>query len=198
MQTDKQTSTPDQAHSLGELMWPQTIHLRQIDDLIEEYAEELERNGGDLEAIPAIAAALAFKEEELHAHIERLGLKVLSLTADAEAVKIERQRLQSRENRWTKAAKSLKGYIQRMLSGHEVKKVKTPSVSVSLVNNGGRPSVRIVDEAKLEELYQVGSPFVQQIVTYRLDTEAVLAAVERGETVPPEILVERGQHVRIS
>lgn len=198
MQTEKQMSTPEQAHSLGELMWPQTAGLRTIDDLIEEYAEELERNGGDLEAIPEIAALLAFKEEELHAHLERLGLKVLSLTADAEAVKIERQRLQMRENRWTKAAQSIKGYMKRMLAGHQVQKVKTPAVSISLVKNGGRPSVRIVDEAKLEELYQVGSPFVQQIVTYRLDTEAVLAAQERGDTIPPEILVERGQHVRIS
>ena len=200
MQTNQQMSTPalDQAHSLGELMWPQTAHLRTIDDLIEEYAEELDRNGGDLEAIPAIAAFLAYKDEEVQQHIERLGLKVLSLNADEEAVKIERQRLQARETRWRKAAVSLKGYIKRLLNVHEVKKVKTPSVSISLVQNGGRPSVRITDEAQLEVLYQTGSPFVQQIVTYRLDTEAVLAAQERGETLPPEILVERGQHVRIS
>jgi len=196
MATDKQM---DQAvTSISEMMWPQTAELRTIDELIEEHAEELERNGGDLEAIPAIAELLAYKDEEVQQHIEKLGLKVLGLTADAEAVKIERVRLQQREQRWTNAAKSIKGYLKRLLVGHEIKKVKTPSATISLANNGGRPSVRISDEPKLEELYQTGSPFVQQIVTYRLDTERVLEAVTNGEELPPEILVERGQHVRIS
>jgi hypothetical protein len=179
-------------------IWPQTEPLRTLDELIEHYAEELDRNGGDLEAIPEIAALLAFDEDAFHEQLERLGLKVLELKADAEAVKIERVRLEVKERRWTKAADAIKGYMKRMLSTRKDPKYKTPRVTISLVNNGGNPSVRAASEEKLEELYQTGSPFVESIVTYRLKVDEILAAHKAGDALPEGIIVERGKHVRIA
>jgi hypothetical protein len=179
-------------------IWPQTEPLKTIDELIEQYAEELERNGGDLEAIPEIATLLAFDEEKFHAHLERLGLKVLALKADAEAVKIERIRLELKERRWSKAADAIKGYMKRMLVPREVKKYQSAVVTISLARNGGNPSVRAAGEEKLEELYQTGSRFVEAIVTYRLRTDEILVAHKAGEALPDGILVERGTHVRIT
>lgn len=183
--------------SMAEI-WPQTAPLATLEELIEQYAEDLERNGGDLEAIPEIAALLAFDEAKFHEHLERLGLKVLVLQADATAVKMERVRLQEKETRWTNAAKSIKGYMLRMLTPRNEKKYKSPVVSISLVNNGGNPSVRAANEGTLEELYALGSPFVEQVITYRLHVEAILQAHKNAEALPDGILVERGQHVRIA
>lgn len=161
-------------------LWPQTAPLRTLEDLIEEHAEALEQHGGDLEAIPEIAALLAFDESEFAHQLERWSLKVLVLKADAEAAKIERVRIQARENRWTTAMESLKGYILRQMQGRRVPKFKTPSVSTSVANNS-RPSVRAKDDATLETLFASGSLLVREAITYTIDSDAVIALWKQDE-----------------
>lgn len=161
-------------------LWPQTKPLASLEDLIEEHAEALAENGGDLEAIPEIAALLAFDEAAFFQQLERWALKVLALKADAEAVKLERVRLEVREKRWTKAADSLKGYMQRQMQGRRIGKHKTPAVTVALAKNS-QPTVRATSESALEELYASGSPFVEQVVSYKLKRDDVLLAHAEDE-----------------
>lgn len=177
-------------------LWPQTEALASLEDLIEEHAEELARNGGDLEAIPAIAAFLAFEEDKFLAELERWALKVQALLADAQAVKIERERLEAKERRWTKAAESLKAYMVRQMVARSVKKHKTPLVTISAVRNS-QPSVRAASESTLEELFAVGSPLVRQVIELKLDSKAAIAAAEAGE-LPEGVTVQVGTHVRIA
>lgn len=177
-------------------LWPQTAPLRTLEELIEEHAEELARNGGDLEAIPEIAAVLAFDETAFLQELERWALKVQALKADAEAVKIERVRLQEKENRWTKAAESLKAYMVRQMEARQLKKHKTPLVTISAVRNS-RPSVRAKSESTIEELFALGSPLVRQVIELKLDSDAAIAAAEAGE-LPEGVSVVVGTHVRIS
>lgn len=170
-------------------LWPQTKPLASLEDLIEEHAEALAENGGNLEAIPEIAALLAFDEPTFLADLERWALKVQALKADAEAVKVERVRLELREKRWAKAAESLKGYMQRQMEGRRIGKHKTPAVTVTLAKNS-QPTVRATSESTLEELYASGSPLVEQVVSYKLKRDDVLLAAAADEKMIAQ-LVER-------
>lgn len=181
-----------------------TLHLYEaaealdiLDDLIEEYAPQIEAAGGDIEAVPAIAELLAFAEDQFEAVVERWGLKIRALTAEAEAAKIEATRLavivRTKEN----AAKRLKDYLKRQMEARGRQKIASPLVTVRVQANG-RPSVRAASEAIIEELYALGSPFVRRRETFALDSEAVLAAQERGDDIPSGVLIEKGSHLRVA
>jgi hypothetical protein len=178
-------------------LWPQTAKLTTLDDLIEAHAEELEKNGGDLEAIPEIAAILAFDEPTFLQELERWALKIQALKADAEAVKAERVRLELKEKRWMKSAEHLKSYMHRQMEGRKIGRHKTPLVSITIARNSA-PSVRAASEDTLEELHATGSPFVKQEVSYKLERDLILAAQKDGQDLPVGILVSTGTHVRIS
>lgn len=181
--------------TMGDL-WPQTAELATLEDLIDKHHEELERNGGDLEAIEEIRAFLAFPEEQFLERLVTWALKVQVLEADAAVAKAERVRLQAKESTWEKAAKNLKGYILGQMKVRNVPKHKTPIVSVSVAKNS-RASVRAKDAHTLEELYAIGSPFVKMKVEYVIDSDAVIEAAKNGTELPEGILVETGSHVRI-
>lgn len=199
MTTDskKEAEAPPAGFTTMGVLWPQTLELQELEDLIEEHAEALKANGGKLEEIPAIAQLLAFAEDKFLEQLKKWALKSQVLRADAEAAKIERVRIESREKRWAKARESLNGYILRMMVGHNLPKLKTPEVTISVSRNS-RPSVRATSEGVLEDLFNAGATFVKRTVTYSLDADAVLQAHEAGEALPDGIVVELGQHVRIS
>lgn len=168
-----------------------------LDDLIEEHSATIELSGGDIEAVPEIAELLAFAEGQFEQAVERWGLKIRTLMAEEEAVKVERQRLQAIENRKSNAAKRLKEYLKRQLEARQIAKVTTPMVTVRVQNNS-QPSVKAVSETAIEELYGQGSPYVRAKVEYSLDSKAVLAARDAGEEIPAVIVIDRGTHLRVS
>lgn len=180
-------------------LWPQTAPLRTLEDLIEEHAEKLALNGGDLEAIPEIAALLAFDEEKFYEQLETLALKAMALRADGEAAKIERVRLQEKEARWLKGFESIKGYVLRQMQSRRVAKHKTPRVSLSVVRNS-RASVSCKSEALLEELFNAGSPLIEKKIVYAVKSDDCIAAAEKDEErrqAEREILAANGTIVEM-
>lgn len=164
-------------------LFPGTRRFATLEDLIEEHAEELKKNGGDLQAIPAIAELLAFAEDEFLPQLERFAQKVLLLEMDAEGAKSERIRIQEREQRWARAAVSLKTYILAQMRGRGIKKHKVPAITIAVARNGGNPSVRAKDEATLEELFVLGSPFVEREVIYKIRSEAAIEAAKQDDAL---------------
>lgn len=171
--------------------------LEILDDLIEEHAAIIEANGGDIEAVPAIAELLAFAEGQFETVVERWGLKVRSLTVEAEAAKSEADRLTAIVNRKVNAAKRLKEFLKRQLEVRQITKVTTPLVTVRIQKNG-QPSVRAASEGLIEELYASGSEFIKRKETFDLDRDRILAASDNGEELPAGILIEKGSHIRIA
>ncbi|HEY2851119.1 MAG TPA: siphovirus Gp157 family protein [Gemmatimonadaceae bacterium] len=167
-----------------------------LDELIEEHAAQIEASGGDIEAIPAIAELLAFAEHDFEATVERYGLKIRTLLAEAEGAKVETDRLQAVVNRKTNAAKRLKEFLKRNLESRDVRKVVTSLVTVRIQANG-QPSVRAASEGLIEELYASGSEFIRRKEIFDLDRDKILAARENGEELPAGILVEKGSHLRV-
>lgn len=170
--------------------------LSILDDLIEEHAALIAAHGGDIEAVPAIAELLAFAEEGFEAAVERWGLKIRSLVAEAEGVKIEADRLAGLQRQKETAAASLKDYLRRQLEARGKTKVATKLVTVRIQANS-QPSITATSETVIEELYAGGSPFAAQKVEYVLDRAKILEASKNGEDLPEGIVVRRGTHLRV-
>lgn len=177
-----------------------------LDELIAEFADRIEAAGGDIEAVPEIAELLAFAEDDFQKAVQRMGLKVRSLIADAAGAKVERDRLSALFNQKDNAAKRLKEYLGRHLESRGVKKLKFDNVTVRNQVNG-QSSVS-AEETAIEELYLQGSPFVVQKISYVLDRDLILAAHERdtqartlddkaARELPASIVVTRGYHTRV-
>lgn len=169
-----------------------------LDELIEEHADAIEKANGDIEAIPEIAELLAFAEGEFEKAVERMGLKIRTLDVESIAASIERDRLQHIVNIKGNARDRLKSYLKRNMEGRNIAKVETPKVRVRIQTNGGKAAVKCESEGRIEELFAQGSPYVKQLTTYALDTDAILAAVEEGKEMPAGITVLRGTHLRLS
>lgn len=183
---------------------PRTLRLHEtlealdiLDELIQEHAERIARGGGDIESIPEIAELLAFAENDFESAAERWGLKIRTLLAEADAAKIEADRIGLIVKSKVNAAQNLKAYLKRQLDARQITKVQTPLVRLRIQNNGGVPAVEAISETVIDTLFAQGSEFVKQTITLSLDTPKILAAFENGETIPDGITVTRGTHLRV-
>jgi dTDP-4-amino-4,6-dideoxygalactose transaminase len=167
-----------------------------LDELIEEHSAIIEAHGGDIECIPAIAELLAFAEGDFERTVERYGLKIRTLLAEAEGAKVELDRLQGVVNRKVNAAKRLKEFLKRNLESRDVRKVVTSLVTVRIQANG-QPSVSAASEGLIEELYASGSEFIRRKETFDLDRDKILDAQAIGVELPDGILIVKGSHLRV-
>ncbi len=167
-----------------------------LDDLIAEHADRINAMGGDIEAVPEIAELLAFAEDQFEGAVERWGLKIGTLLAEAQGAKLEADRLAMIVKRKENAAARLKEYLKRQLEGRHLTKVKCPLVTVRIQKNS-QPSITAISESTIEELFVAGSPFAAQKVEFVLNREAIVRAEKEGETIPQGIVIHRGTHLRL-
>jgi chromosome segregation ATPase len=104
-------------------LYERTEALRLVDEWIAEHEEEILAAGGDLDALPELRALLDQAEGDFKDKVERVALKVRELTATADAVKAEADRLKNRVNALDNAAASLKEYLKRNMEAVGVQKV---------------------------------------------------------------------------
>lgn len=178
-------------------LYDTTNALAILDEMIEEYHEQLELNGGDIEAIPEIAQLLAYAEGEWEAAVERWGLAIAALRVEHEAVKLERVRLEQIERRKGNAVERLKQYLKRTFEARGVTKLNFARVTVRVQVNSAA-EVRAETETVIEDLYAQGSSLVEQQVSYKLDRDAILRLHKAGEDLPAGLIVRKGTHLRVS
>jgi len=169
--------------------------LGTVNAWIDEHADELLASGGELS--PELAQLLEQAEGDFAEKVERVALKVRSLLAEGDAIKVEEVRLAQRRKSREHAAESLKQYLQHALDMAGETKVTGTLVTVAIQKNP--PSVRgLVDESQLAEWAQQGSAFVTIIPeTYALDRKAILTAHKGGLEIPAGLTVEQSASVRI-
>jgi hypothetical protein len=190
-------ATPERPRSPHLTLYSAAEALSILDDLIAEHAAQIEARGGDIEAIPEIAELLSFAENGFEQAVERWCLKIRSLVAEAEGIRVEAQRLAVLQRQKENAAVKLKDYLRRHMEARGCTKVATPLVTARIQKNGGNPSVTAISETLIEELFVSGSPFAVQKIEYGLATNAIIAAHKNGEEIPEGIIVARGTHLRV-
>lgn len=119
---------------------------------------------------------------------------IRKLTADADAVKAEKERLDSREKALRNRANSLKRMLQESMEATGKMKFKTQLFSFGIQKNA--PSLKILDERLIPEDYLVPQP-------PKVDTAGIKAAAKEngGELIDEDGSVwaqlEQSQSLRI-
>ncbi len=138
--------------------------------------------------------------DELDGHvtekIERVGLYIQEQVQTAKAIKAEAERLTARARAREKAADGLKAYLMTQM----VRLDKTKVVGLLCTVARQKNSVTGIElTGTPEELYGRYPNLAkrQEIVTYSLDRDTIIAIHEAGGDLPTELHVERGEHVRI-
>ena len=120
-------------------------------------------------------------EIEAHEKLENTGLYVRELTAEADALKAEIDRLADRKRSLEKRATFLKGLMLQGLDALGTPKLKTPMVTISI-----RTSKAVELDADALDVLPEG--FIR--IKREADKTAIKAAIEGGFDVPGAHLVE--------
>ncbi len=171
-------------------LYEATDALATVDAWIQEHADEILANGGEL--TPELLALLDQAEGDFDAKVEKVALKVRELIAEADAVKVEADRLTQRAKTAKNAADSLKAYLHRQLEAAGKTQVKGTLVTVALQKNPPRV-VTTRDAADAQT-----STFVTAIpARYEWNKDAIKDAAKAGEPLPEGVTVEQGMSLRI-
>lgn len=173
-------------------LYEAAAQLEVIDGWIQEHADEILANGGEL--TPALSALLDLAEGTFTEKAEAVALKVRELQAEATAIKTEADRLTQRAKTATYAADSLKAYLQRTLEAAGIPTVKGTLVTVALQKNPPAVQGELSQDA-LKDLYDDHTLFA--VRTYTLDKKQVLAAHKAGNNIPAGLEVTQGTSLRI-
>ena len=144
---------------------------RAIENCITEDGEVIDEQ--------ALTELLMAKEEK----IENVACWIKNLTAEAEAIKAEKEKLAERQKQAEAKAESLKKWLAFALEGE---KFTTARVAISY-----RKSVSVkVDESLLDKKY------MKEKVTYTPDKIALKKALQAGENIEGAYLEEK-QNIQI-
>ena len=144
---------------------------RAIENCITEEGEVIDEQ--------ALTELLMAKEEK----IENVACWIKNLTAEAEAIKAEKERLAERQKKAEEKTESLKKWLAFALEGE---KFTTARVAISY-----RKSVSVqVDESLLDKKY------MKEKVTYTPDKTALKKALQAGENIEGAYLEEK-QNIQI-
>lgn len=158
----------------------------------------------DGELTPELEAMLDELDGQAEEKIERVALYIRERLANAEAVKVEAQRLAGIQKREEKAAESLMGYLKAQMERLGKTKVNGLLATIAIQNNSQPSMVHGLtsDDLALHFAGKVENSKVEQFVreipaSYVIDRDAVLLAWKAGDTMPAEISVQKGTHLRI-
>ena len=172
-------------------LYEATAQLEVVNGWIEEHADEILANGGEL--TPELSTLLDLAEGDFKTKVQAVALKVRELQAEAEAVKIEAARLSQRAKTASNAAESLKGYLHRHLEAAGETTVKGTLVTVAIQKNP--PAVELGDTA---DAALAGEPFAVLIpARFEWDKAAIKAAAKAGTPLPNGVHVTQGTSLRI-
>lgn len=166
-------------------------NLYVIGDELEEIGELIATNGGEI--TPDIEARLDALDGEWSAKVERIALFIRQLELEAENAEVEEKRLKAIKQARTNKARGLRNWLLGGMERAGRDKVQTYRVRVLRYQGQGFYRWRGDTYEQIPERFRKTNP-----VVYSLDTEAVKQAVAAGEQLPPEIVLERDWHVRIS
>lgn len=166
--------------------------LFELSDEMLQLQEAMEVLGEDDQAISAVVGGyLSRLQGDLKNKLDGYAALIRELESRAELRKTEGNRLLHRSKVDANQAMRLKESLSWFFQTHSIKSLETPHYRLSLVANGQAP-VQVT--APAEEL---PSEYVQEVITQRIDLQAIRTALENGLEVPGAALGERKLGIRI-
>lgn len=149
--------------------------LFDINKAILDFQYEIDEETGEILNAEELDQLQMAREDK----IEGVGLWIKNLTAEAEAVKKEKDAMADRQRRLEKKVESLKRYLEYALQGE---KFSTPRISMSFRKS---ESVFIPDEAQLDDR------FVNVTMVKKPDKKLIKDSLKAGLEVPGAELVTK-------
>ncbi|MCH3962959.1 MAG: siphovirus Gp157 family protein [Clostridium sp.] len=134
-----------------------------------------------------IKKALDSIGEEFDTKAENVAKVISSMSADAEGIKKEIERLQERKKAVENRVKGLKGYIYEQMQATGKKKIKGTLFTLAIQKNA--PSVNVVDEDVVPEQYKIPQPS-------KLDKKAILEDLKQDKKING-VEIKQGTSLRI-
>ena len=173
--------------------------LLTVRDWLDEHADQVIEAGGDIAALPELAALIDQAEGDFEAKVQRVALFILELTRTADAVAEEAKRLTARAARDKKSADALKHYLLLNMTRAECKKVEGKLATVRVQASPAAVHSALTDGELADLWARPDNKLVRRIPeTYKLDARAVIEAEALGEPIPAGVTVTRASHVRIA
>ena len=138
-------------------------NYRQVLDLIDEGAE-----------VDTLHDTLESIEGAIEEKAEGIAKVILGMTADINAIKAEEKRLADRRRALENRQNWLKAYVQFHMEKTGLKKIKLPTVTISVQNNP--PSVEC-------ETSKLPSQFVEQRIDYIPRKKELMKALKAGKKI---------------
>lgn len=126
----------------------------------------------DIEAVEAL-------EMERDAKIENIGLWIKDLTAQAEAIKAEKNKLAEREKSAKNKVERLKEFLTAYLGG---KKFETAKVAIKF---------RSVESVSVPDVAMLPAEYIRTKITNEADKTAIKNAIKAGEVVAGAELIKK-------
>lgn len=170
--------------------------ITQARDVLDTWLAE-----SDGELTPELEAMLDELDGQADEKIERVALYIRERLANAEAVKVEAQRLQGIQKREEKAAESLKGYLKAQMERLGKTKVNGLLATIAIQNSPASVKGEL-SEDELVNIHQQSYADPRCIVkyipeSYVLDRRAAMELHKSGAALPVGLIVEQNTHLRI-
>lgn len=164
------------------------LALWEISNELEAIGELIAENGGEVSEF--LEAQLDAIEGAFEEKVERVALFVRECAANAEAAKLEQERLGAIRKSFENKAEGLKAYLHRSMERVGKVKVQTPRASVRVQQNS-RPAVRFTGDPNT-----LPSEYIR--VHREVDTQFAYVEHKAGATLPAGFVVEYGTHLRVN
>jgi len=147
---------------------------------------------GESDDLPAevIHDTLEALEGDFEAKAVQVAKFILSLEANAQAVRLAATQMTGRANRIDNRAASIKAYLQFHLQAMDKKRIESPELVIA--RRANPPAVVITDEHAIPPQFWVQPPPPDK----RIDKKAIKAAIDAGERVDGAY-VEAGERLEI-
>jgi hypothetical protein len=178
-----------------------TLHdLGVARDILDTWIEEHE---GEL--LPELETLLEDLDCDVTEKAERVALYILECEATAAACREEAKRLTARGAARLNRADSLRGYLQSELARLGKKSIEATRVTITRQLNSvhsiscSDPAIVFLAESYDENDVGTAAPLVsrEEKIVYHLNRAEIVRRHEAGDSLPAEIVVTRGEHVRI-
>jgi hypothetical protein len=137
--------------------------------------------------VEVIEAALAELDGEIEDKADNIAKFIKSLEGEIEQIKAERQRLAALEKSKNNNIDRLKTYLYDQMKSINKTKFKTPLFSFGIQKNP--PSVDILDESVIEEMYLIPQP-------PKIDKAKMMEDLKSGFKVDG-VVIKQGESLRI-
>jgi hypothetical protein len=164
-----------------------TADMQAIEDALIEAGGDI-TDPGVAETIDAWMAEIG---GDLKAKVDAYATLIREIESRAVARAEESKRLAGRAKVDEKAADGLKARLLLALQTMNVKTLDTDHFKVSIATNGGKTPLNVLNTEAIP------AEFRRQVVTEKIDNDAIRAALESGAEVPGVSLGERGFNLRI-